>query len=313
MYFGTPILPALMIGTVISIGAGSALLCGSKGAEIVCYVLSFPAAYAIAYLISGDPIMSLASLALLLPTLCMGLSAKLNGGRTLSLSLCALSEGLLAVGAFSIWVFVSYGALTPDAFDKASTEMMNGFIYYTELAYSTLYSEPISNVMRTEINTLAAMTVNILPGVIGCVCVILSFFSHSVHMGLLNAYGIERYLTKKATTLTVSMEAALIFGAAYLLSFTTDSSNNVSFAATAAINICLILAPCLIHVGLGLILSLPKKLGILGLILWVVFFVILFNVEANPLTIFALIGSATVVIVNIDSWAKNFYSKGDRS
>ena len=312
-YFGTPIIPAILFGTVISVGAGSALLCASRGSETVCYFISFPLAYGISFVFTNDPLVSLTSLALLLPTLSMGLSAKLKGGRTLSLSLCALSEGLLICGAFVLWLFSAYGAVTPEIFDRAATDMAGGFAYYTELALNTFMSEPVTNAMRSEIASLAATTVNILPGTVGCVCIIASFLSHSVHMGLMRAYGIDRYLTKKATTLTVSVEAALIFGVAYLFSFATDSSNDPSFAATVAVNLCLILAPCLIHVGFGLILSLPGKLGILGLILWVVFFIILFNVDTNPLTIFALIGSATVIIARIDAWAKDFYSKGDRS
>ena len=311
-YFGTPIIPAILFGTVISVGAGSALLCASRGSEVVCYIISFPLAYGISFLFTGDLLVSLTSLALLLPTLSMGLSAKLKGGRTLSLSLCALSEGLLVCGAFILWVFTAYGAIDLPAFDRAATDMANGFAYYTELAYKTFSSQEITNAMHREIASLASTTVNILPGTIGCACMIAAFLSHSVHMGLMRAYGIDQYTTKKATTLTVSVEAALIFGAAYLISFTTDSSNSQSFAATVAVNLCLILAPCLIHVGFGLILSLPGKLGILGLILWIVFFIILFNVDANPLTVFALIGSATVIIARSDAWAKDFYSKGDR-
>lgn len=311
-YFGTPIIPALIIGTLISVGGGSALLCAAKGSDIIFYIVSFPAAYAISLLITADPILSLTSLALLLPSISMGLTAKLDGGRTLTLSLCALAEGMLVCAAFAIWVFLTYGSLGFDAFDKAANEMVNGFVYYTEIAYSTISPEPISNAFRAEIRSLSTMTVNILPGMVGCVCIIASFLSHSVHMGLMSAYGIDRYVTKKSTSLTVSMEAALCFGIAYLITFATDSSNNVSFAATVAINICLILAPCLIHTGFGLILSLPRKLGFLGLILWIIIFIVLFNATISPLAIFALVGSAAVIITHIDSWAKDFYNKGDR-
>lgn len=312
MYFASPVIPAIVIGTVISIGAGSALLCSTKGADALCYIIAFPLAYGISFLATEDLILSSASFILLLPTLSMGLSAKLGGGRTLSLSLCALSEALLIFGGFTLWVFNMYGTVSLDAFDKASTEMVNGFVYYTELAFRTMSPDSVTNAMRSEIKEISAMTVNILPGAIGCACVIAAFLSHSVHMGLLSAYGIERYVTRKAITLTVSMEAALIFGLAYLLTFATDSSNKTSFAATVALNICLILAPCLIHVGIGILLSLPKKLGIFGLILWAVILVVLMNIQSSPLTIIALIGAVAVIITGIDKWAKDFYSKGDR-
>lgn len=311
-YFGTPILPAIIMGTVVTIGSASALLCAARGSEIIPYIISFPIAYAISLWVTLDPLFSLLSLTLLLPSFSMGLTARLGGSRTLSLALSSLSWGLLVGGAFASWVFTSYGSLSFDAFAKASEDMTGGIIYYTELAFKTINPEAMTNALRKEISYLAPMTINTLVGTVGCACIILSFFSHSVHMGLMRAYGIDRYLTQKSITVTVSFEAALVFAAAYLLTFLTDSSNNISFAATVSLNLCLILAPCLIHTGIGLLLALPQKLGILGMILWIVVLIFLFNIEESPLIMIALLGAFAVIITHIDSWAKKYYSKGDK-
>lgn len=308
----SPIIPAFVFGVIISVGAGSAAVCSAKKQLLALTILSPLLAYPIALAITSDPLISISSLIFIVPIIAMGLTGRYNSKRSTSVALCASAEAITVFGAIAIWIYSAYGALTPDTVTAAADYFVGGVEYYSAYALKTVYQIEVTGYMQKIITAFADLMVNVSPGFIGAVCIVISYLSHSVHLGLMSTYGIDRCLKESSTKLTVSFEAALIFVAAYIMSFATDSSNMISFPATVSVNICMILMPCLAYIGIDALSALPRKLGLLGLIIWgAILIMILSAASSSFLFVFALIGSAFVIVRHIDSWAKEFYSKGD--
>ena len=153
--------------------------------------------------------------------------------------------------------------------------------------------------------------VNLAPGLIVAVCIALSFVVHSLKNDLLENQGYDQKALVKSRTLSVSAVTALVFLASHIMSFTTDASNNTSFIAVVFGNISFMLIPCLALTGLGALAILPKKIGIFGIIPIALLIILLFNQFSSFFILLALVGACFVIIRNIDSWAKEFYNKGD--
>jgi hypothetical protein len=148
-------------------------------------------------------------------------------------------------------------------------------------------------------------------GLVMALCTVVSFIAIRTQNSLFEAYGLDELLTPKTTTVTVSVTAAVIFAVASILSFSLDSSNNLSIVGVVSGNICLALAPGLTLMGFRAVKELPKRLGRLGIILSIALaLAILFLTLTYP-TFIAVVGAIYVVALAIDAWAKKFYSKGD--
>ena len=310
--FSSPIIPAMLFGAITAVGAGSTLICSLKGKRIFFIALLPILAYGVSFLITLDPITSLFSLVPMLPAAAMGFASKRDTTATVSITLSAIAEVILVAAGISVWVYSVYGGLSPAILDEASEYFKGGVVYYSELGLKAMSATEITPALQKELYASANDLVNISFGLIGATCVITSYFSHKISLGLSAVCGTPLNPTSKNIRITVSAHAAWIFIVAYILSFTTDSSNMISFTANVGLNICIMLLPCLVYVGFSAISALPKRLGLLGLILWGGVIMLIFMSSSSFLFVFALIGAIYIAIRNLDAWAKDHYSKGDK-
>ena len=71
------------------------------------------------------------------------------------------------------------------------------------------------------------------------------------------------------------------------------------------------LLPLLLCVGFAFLSELPRKIGFLALVVWLAIFGGAFLLSSSVIDIIALVGAFHTLLVNIDLWAEEHYSKGE--
>ncbi len=310
-FFGYPVIPALIFGGIISIGAFSALVTSAKGRGLLVPFLLPIASYALAFTIIGDPLVSLSAPIAILPAVPMGITARKKAGMTTSVVASAAVMLSLAIGTAALAVFLNYGELTEGAVRLAVSDITNLVFASTEDALASFEGIEYTEAIRNEMTLAVETYVNSAIGITMATCVTAAYAAIRIQHSLFDAYGLDEHLSSQTTTVTVSLAAVGVYALAYVLSFSLDSSNGLSIVGAVSGNICLALTPCLVFMGFAAIKELPKKLGARGallsaaLILATLFLIFIFP------SFIAVVGAVYVIITSIDAWAKEFYSKGD--
>ena len=310
-FVGSPILPALIFGGLISVGLGSALIRSASKGQALIFTLVFPAAYALAFVITRSSVLAVFSLALLFPILSMGLAGRLSASKTTSIVTCAATVVILTVSV-TVWaIFSAYGQFNREVIDTVIDVIKADAIALTEQMLVSSGQIELTEAFKRELATAVDLYVNMSAGSLIAVTLVASYISHSIHCNLFKSFAMDKYLTEKSTTLTVSVSAAIVFIVSYILSFTTDSHGNISLTAIVGGNLAVILAPVLFITGLSAIKSLPKKFGLFGFIIMIALFILIFSMFSQLPIILALIGAFSIIFINVDSWAKEHYGKGE--
>lgn len=309
-FVGSPILPALIFGIIIGCASASALFCSHSKVSLAAILCSAAGSYAICLVVSEDPILSLFSLAILIPAFFFALSTKKKAGLTASVAICG---GLLSLAAALVLVYrmqYLYGSVGIESISLAADSFVDAFMYYVKLAMVRVYELEITSAMNTELLGIAESFVNLSLGLVIACGLTLAYFSHLVRKNLFYSYGLDEYLSPEATLLTVSVPAAVIFLVAYLLSFATSAEGGLSIIAIIGNNVAIMLTPCLILKGIAALKALPLRLGFWGILIsgGIIIFILL---SPSALSLLALVGAFFVLIVSIDRWAKDHFGKGD--
>lgn len=310
-FSGSPLIPAIVLGAVCGVCAYSALICACGKKNVFFAIVTPILSYAISLVITLDPVRSLFSLIFMIPALALGLASLLRSDLNASVLTCTVSliAPLIAIFAFS--TYSRYGNLSFETMTSIASDIRIFFETFTEEYISFVGQTELTQSLYSEISEMVNSYVNLAPGLIVALCLSLSFVIHSLKNDLLEAQNFDQATLVKSRTLSVSALTALVFLAAHIMSFTTDASNNTSFIAVVFGNISFMLIPCLALTGIGAVMILPKKLGILGIIPIALLIILLFNQLSSFFILLALVGAFFVITRKIDSWAKEFYNKGD--
>ena len=308
--FGYPIVPALIFGSIISIGAYSALICSSKKTGLLLPILLPFISYAISLAVTLDPIISLAALAIYIPAILMGIATRRKAGMTSAILVCASVLFAIAVSVSALALCYFYGSVSQSAAESFTRDATKFVINYYQESFQMIEGLEFSNEMRQLIVLAVNTYVNSAVGIAMAVCASVGFISLKLQHRLFEAYGLDEYLTEKATTLTVSVAASFIFAIAFIMSFSLDSFNQTSIVAVVATNICIALTPAFFMMSVKAVKALPKRLGVIGLLLSIaITFTVMFFFTASPF-ILPLVGAIYVILGAVDTWAKDFYGKG---
>lgn len=312
VYFvGSPILPALIFGSLISIGLGSALIRSASNGQAFFFALIFPAAYALSFVLTRSVNVALFSLILFFPILSMGLAGRLGATKSTSIIVCAAAVVIL-IACITVWdIFSTYGQFNREIIDAVADGIKADTITLMEQMLSYSGQVELTETFKRELTTAIDLYINMSAGSLIALALVASYVSHSVHCNIFKSFGMDRYLTEKSTTLTVSVSAAIVFIVAYILSFSTDSHGNVSLTAIVGGNLSIILAPVLFITGFSAIKSLPKRFGLFGIIIMIVLLILIFAMFSQLPIILALTGAFSIIFKNVDSWAKEHYGKGE--
>ena len=310
--FGYPIIPALIFGGVISIGAYSSLICSSKRINVLLPILLPIISYEISLAVTLNPIISLAALVIYVPAILMGVATRRDTGMTSSTLICASALFAILTGVAALALYYYYGSVSQAAAASFTNDTTNFVIKYYQESFEMIDGLEFSNEMRRMIILAINTYVNSAVGILMAVCASVAFIALKLQHRLFETYGLDEHLSPKATTLTVSVAAAFIFAIAFIMSFSLDSFNQSSIVAVIATNICIALSPAFFMMSLKAVKALPSRFGGIGLLIAAALtFAVMFFFTASPLIV-PLVGAIYVILGAVDTWAKDFYGKGDK-
>lgn len=310
-FSGSPLIPAMLLGAVVGVCAYSTLVCACGKKNLSFVIITPLLIYAAAYVLTLDPVKSIYSLVFIIPALALGLASRAESDLNRSVLVCTVATIAPLIAFFAISTYSRYGGFSLAAMTSAAADIRAFFGDFVKEYVSFVGKTEITAAIHSEIAELVNSYVNLAPGLIVAICLSISFVIHSLKNDLLENQGYDQKALVKSRTLSVSAVTALVFLASHIMSFTTDASNNTSFIAVVFGNISFMLIPCLALTGLGALAILPKKIGIFGIIPIALLIILLFNQFSSFFILLALVGACFVIIRNIDSWAKEFYNKGD--
>lgn len=308
-YLGDPTLVAVILGTVFFCGLYSASVASAKGAHILFVVFSPILASAASYALTGSVILSFFPAMLTLPSLSLGISTRRLNKRAHSMAIfTAVCIAELAAAVIT-YVFLQNHTLTSDVIEHAVEYLRGGFEWSLKSAIVSVGATELSDALVISIREMATLAVNYLPGAITVIFLTLSFFVQKIAGSLFDTYEKEKLLNQSAEPISVSSATALVFLASHVLSYTSGASYAPSFIAVVSGNLSLILLPALLCIGFRIMGDLPKKIGFLAVIIWIVAVIIANALSASILTVLALIGAFYIILVRTDAWAKDHYAK----
>jgi len=310
-FSGTPLIPAILLGAIVGVCAYSALVCACGRRNLLFVIVTPLLIYFTSWVLTLDPIRSLYSLAFIIPALALGLASLAGSDLNKSVLICTVATIVPMVALFAISTYSRYGGLSLETMTSAATDVRSFFEDFAKEYVSFVGKTEITEAIRSEIAEAVNSYVNLAPGLIVAVCLALSFVIHSLKNDLLEKQGYDQKALVRSRTFSVSAVTALLFLISHIMSFTTDAANKTTFLAVVFGNVSFMLIPALALVGMASIASLNKKIGILSVFVFAFLIFVLFNATSSFFILVALIGAFAVILRNIDSWAKDYYGKGD--
>ena len=310
-FSGSPLIPAILIGAIVGACAYSTLVCACGRKNISFAIVTPVLIYLTSWVLTLDPVRATYSLVFIVPALALGLASKAGSDLNRSVLICTVATIVPLVVFLAISTYTKYGGFSFETMMGAAVDIRAYFADFVKEYVSFVGKTEITTAILGEIAETVNSYVNLAPGLIVAVCIALSFVVHSLKNDLLENQGYDQKALVKSRTLSVSVVTALVFLVSHIMSFTTDASNNTSFIAAVFGNVSFMLIPCLTLTGLGALAVLPRKIGIFGIIPIALLIIMLFNDFSSFFILLSLVGACFVIIRSIDSWAKDFYSKGD--
>ena len=308
--FGYPIVPALIFGGVMSLGAYSALVCSSKNKSVLLPLLLPVLSYVISFTVTNDPFISLSALIIYIPALILGIATRRGAGMTSAILSCAAALFAITVTLAAFGLYTYYGSISTYAVQIFVGDMTNFVVEYYKQSFELLeveFTNDIRQVLVLAINTYVNSAVGLAMAICACVAYIAIKLQHR----LFSSYGLDEHLSPESTTFTVSSVSAIVFMAAFILSFSLDSFNQISIVGVVCGNLCIALTPAFSIMFFRAIKALNRRMGARGILLSVVLIAfVLLMFAASPM-ILPLIGAIYIILGAVDTWAKDFYGKGD--
>ena len=304
---GSTVTLASIIGPIFSIAFISAAMSRKNHSAAIPAIMIPLISYALSLAITRDFILALASLYTLPTALALGIMNRRESSKSSAVLTGTITFSATTVALLAAIIYLTYGSLTPDTVKIASNDLAYTISYYCEIAI-----DAAGNVMTPEINQIISSStdtfINMLPGAVVASAYIVSYICQSISVTLSERMGYE---APKDNYITADIYTAIVFAAAYLVSFASGASGGTSLAAVVGSNISLMLTPCLFIVGLRSLKLMPYKLGIIGILFSMGTIILIFVSSSSAFTVFAIAGAAYTVINSVDAWAKQHYSKGE--
>ncbi|MBQ3064368.1 MAG: hypothetical protein IJC99_06180 [Clostridia bacterium] len=311
-FSGSVSLPAVFFAIIFGGAAGAILLSSARNVRDVLPMLALPPlSFFAAWLISGNPLIGLLTLiplpVALVGTFCVRRCKSFCG------AIAAIGATLLAV--LLAVLLITIAAINPANLDlaahlpelislleetvlKAVNEMA---ALYPEMAITTVFTP-------TMIHNMIALMINLSPGIITALTLIVAYFVWRMLCTLLVALGMLPRLPRVFVTPLPSPVSAILFILAFLVSFFAGSA--YTQVGAVAENFTLILTPLFSLIGFGVFFSRQTKRSCLSVLLLIGLAYLLFNNPPLALTLAALYGAIHSLIVT-HRGAKNTNSKGE--
>lgn len=301
------VLPAAFLALLIGGACGAFLFLHSRdlfGRR--CLMLALPVvAYALAALITSDPIRALLSL---LPlalaavfALCLYFYIAHTDAVVIGTGVLLLLLSLTGIGALAYFGMLDGNPLT--VFTDAVRGAINaGFAEMFELYAEAGIEMPLSDELVT---LFADALINMLPALFIVACTVLCYLAWRTLLCLLIAWRTLPRLPQRIAALNVNLSTAIVFALTYVLAL-IGNSEAITLFGTVCQNLSLILEPVLALVGFHMLFGggrNKKRSCLTTLLIFAVIF-LLFNSILSALDLLAFVGAFNVV-------AARFFARKD--
>ena len=288
-------LPASFLAIVFGGACGAFLLIHYHDLRKYPYLIALPvAAYLAAALLTGDWVRACLALLPLAMAIVTALCALLYLSHNDSLLAIAgvLAATLAVAGIVTLGVTGNLGT-NPLTF-MADALRTGVFDLFAE--QRALYAElGISELMMTDVDiaNIAAMLVNLLPGLFAVACTVTAFLIWRTLMCLLLCFRSVPRLPRRMAAFSMSVASALVFLAALFISLLANGET-VTLGGVVAQNVTLVLEPGLALVGFASLFQQPRRSCFSHLLSIGLIFILLTN-PATGLSLAAFLGAFHIV------------------
>ncbi len=310
-YSGSPVLIALVIGTVVACGIYSSVIASARLKQIILPIIAPWLTCAIAFAITGDIALAVISLAIFIPSAAMGIAARRGAERASAIGIFAgVAAFELIIGVLT-HIYLQNGYLSVEIIREAAsyfwTETVKLLAHIIETAGNTSLTDDV----MIQVRSLATSITNLLVGITAAALITVGYFAQKVQHSFFERFELEELQNTSGASIKASSSAAIVYIIAHIFSFTSSASNAPSFAASLGSNISLILLPLLLCVGFNFVADLPKKIGFFALLAWGGIALAAFILSSSVVEMIALLGAFYTIIACIDAWAGEHYRKGE--
>lgn len=262
---GSLSLGALALSVCLGAGYGAFLFTTAGRLWLLPPLLSFPLA------LLGGASLSTAVCTLIPWVLAVVLYWCLERGFTRTQTFCRIAAAalLLLFVLFALHLVLTYGSDNPfpgmtallGQAREAQTEAIVDWLSRT----STMAGEQAT----AAATLLTASVFNVLPAVLIILCLMVAFYADMVALSLFKACGVDDQLEKVVYYFSMTVYAAIVFVAAFLVSLIFGSSTRGEMAAVVAENIYLVMMPMMVYAGFGFVMRalLASRFGFMWIFL----------------------------------------------
>lgn len=315
-YTGSPTLSALLFGSVISIGAGGAIIFSGKGFKTAIAVLLPLFSFSITFTLTGNLWASFLSLVYYPPLFALGISGRMRVGKTPSIVISAAFIIVMLIGAAAFGIHHTYGSISKETISLTGQFLSDFYVRMSENAFAAAGIGTMNPALRRQLQAEADLLVSSAFGIVTAICLIAVYLAHNLQCRILEGAGLKKLLSADMTVLTASAVSALIYIIAHVLTYTTGASGGTTVIAAVGANLCYILLPLYVLKGYEAFKFLLEKFYFWGMIaaIGIAIAVFMFS-SASSSSVFvliALVGAFYVIISEIEKWAKDHYGKAEQ-
>jgi hypothetical protein len=312
-YAESPMAIALVIGTVAACGIYSAIVSAARGRQIPLLLIAPAVSCAVTFFLTASLPLTLIALAPFLPSLAMGIAARQSESRTTSIASFAFVAVFEVAIAVLSHIYIQNGYLSFEVINDSASYFWSESVDLLVAAIDSAGNVPVTEDILIQVRAMATELTNLLVGTVVAIFLIIGFLAQKIQLSTFERFDLEKLQNISGAPIKASVAAAIVYTAAHIFSYTSSVSSAPSFTAAVGANVSLIFLPLLLYVGFEFMAHLPQKLGFLALLVWLGIFMAAYLLSSSVLDIIALIGAFYTLLVNIDLWAEEHYSKGEDS
>ena len=310
---GSMVAPAIFFALLFGAATGAILLLSARNAREGILLAELPLlAFLVAWLISGNPLIALLTL-IPLPLALIGTLA-VRRCKPFTAAIAAIAAVL--VGTLISVAVIAIAAINPQNFDllhhiPTLTSLLTEAVSETVNEVAALYPEMAITAVFTPtmIHNMIALMINLSPGILIAVCLIVAYFIWRTLCTLLVALGMLPRLPRVFTTPITSAISAILFILAFLVAFFANSAYTP--VGAVAENFALILTPVFSLIGFGALFGRSAQRSCLSVLLLIGVAYLLFNNLPLAFTLTALYGAVHALIFAYQSTKNPNNKKGE--
>lgn len=302
-----PTLTAICISAMLIFLLG-ALAVSACPKRLLFALLAVPALAYLAALITSDPLTALGALVFIPSAAVAGMLQRKGAERKTIITSSTITVIVICIGGAALALYLS-GKLDLTSItaiiDSARAQLLDALASMT----LRLGEESIELFDPTLLPVAVDATFNVLPGLTVAALFVVFYFFHSVLFSLYKSEDLDLFINAKTSKVRMSTVSAVIFIAAYIFSFTTDSAGQIDIVGTVAENLRLILTPGMMLMGIDALGAIMRRLRLAGFLVILLIIGAFMWLSSYVALILSALGAIYLIVRATDTWATEHYKK----